>query len=205
MRTGFVKIKRIVLGAVYMYYIPLLKSVYCGSLLFKNCDCFSSPKSNTNISWLIWVMSSLFSDVSLLGALDTDLLRRPQDSIESLPHSQTAYDETIISHVIKNDFVQVWKNNGNIGIKLYYRFTGTQTVFYVTLEYHTIRLGEPESFVDGLKCIAFGWEPGKYGWIHGTPFVIDDLERALRVLGHGHATSREYAVRCYTKRHITNL
>lgn len=76
---------------ILLYYTPLLKSVYCGSLLFRNCDCFSSPKSNTNISWLICVMSSLFSDVSLaLGAVPTDLLRRPQDSMESLPHSHTA-------------------------------------------------------------------------------------------------------------------
>lgn len=150
-------------------------------------------------------MSSLFSDVSLpLRALDTDLRRRPKDSIESLPHSQTAYYDDQNNNSTRCRELH-WSKRGKnkMGTELYYRFAGAQTVFYVTLEYHTIRLGEPESFVDGLKCIAFGREPGEYCWIHGTPFVVDDLERALRVLGHGHATSREYAVRCYTNRRIT--
>lgn len=82
-----------------------------------------------------------------------------------------------------------------------YRFTRAQAVFNVALKYYTVRLGEPERFVDGLKCVAFGREPGEDARIHRTPFVVDDLERALRVLGHGHATSREYTVRCWDVKH----
>lgn len=83
-------------------------------------------------------------------------------------------------------------NNNNC-----YRFARAQTVFNVALEYHAVRLREPERLVDGLQGVAFGREPGEDGRVHRTPFVVDDLERALRVLGHGHAAPREYTVRCY--------
>lgn len=77
-----------------------------------------------------------------------------------------------------------------------YRFARAQTVFNVALEYYAVRLREPERFVDGLKCVAFGRKSGEDGRIHRTPFVVNDLERALRVLGHGYAAPREYTVRC---------
>lgn len=90
-----------------------------------------------------------------------------------------------------------YNNNSNYSNNFNnYRFAWTQAVFHVALEYHAVRLREPERLVDGLQRVAFGREPGEDGRIHRTPLVIDDLERALRVLGHGHAAPREYTVRC---------
>jgi hypothetical protein len=88
-----------------------------------------------------------------------------------------------------------------------YRFTGSQTVLYVTLEDHAVRFGESKSLVYRLQSVTIGSEAGEDGRIDGTseslavfdfdfsyrtriekflerskidsPFVVDNLERAF--------------------------
>lgn len=74
-------------------YKPLPKSV--DASWRKNSLCFSSPKSNTRISWLR-VMSSSDS----VWFVETLLRLLPKDSIESLPYSQTAWGENTFGIVI---------------------------------------------------------------------------------------------------------
>lgn len=88
--------------------LPLPNSALVGSL-FKNSDCFSSPKSSTRISWLR-VISSSFSSSSV--ELFTDLFLLPHDSNESRPHSHTAYKEAetrnIIAFALNNFLVSMY-------------------------------------------------------------------------------------------------
>lgn len=76
-----------------------------------------------------------------------------------------------------------------------YRFTWSQAVLDVALEDHTIALGEPERLVHGLQSVAVGSESGEDRGVHRTTVVVDDLECALGVLGHGDARTGEDAVR----------
>lgn len=94
----------------------------------------------------------------------------PHDSTESRPHSQTAYGIEKQIHIY---LVATMKK------KTSYRFTWSQTIFDITLEYNAVALGESERFVDGLQCIAVRCECWENGRIHWTTIVVNDLECTL--------------------------
>ena len=66
-----------------------------------------------------------------------------------------------------------------------YGFTWSQAVLDVALEDHTIALCESEGLVDRLQGVAIGHESREDGGVHRATVVVDDLEGALGVLGHG--------------------
>lgn len=74
------------------------------------------------------------------------------------------------------------------------RLAWSQAILDVTLEDNTVAFSETEGFIDRLQCIAIGcegWEDSRVDW---ATFVVDDLECALRVLGHGNAWTGENTV-----------
>lgn len=54
-----------------------------------------------------------------------------------------------------------------------YRFAGSQTVLYVTLENHAVRFGESESFIYRLQSITVGSETGENGRVDGASENLD--------------------------------
>lgn len=112
---------------------------------FKNCDCFSSPKSKTRISWDN-VMSSAFSSVEFSRLL---LRLLPHDSDESRPYSHTAC--TNFFFYFKKVFIDITFNYHFIFNQISsYRFARSKTIFDVALEYNAVRFSKSECLVRRL-------------------------------------------------------
>lgn len=177
-------------SSIQVAHLPPLKS---DSPLLKN-SLFSSPKSRTRISCEMFVSSSL-SCVSLLWKFfwtNEHLNCCSQSGMEAcvsfqmLPGNRTSLSSPRFDR-ITSPFT-----NG--------RFAWSQAIFNVTLENDAVTFGESECLVYRLQCIAFWCESRENGWIDWTTFIVDNLECALRVFGHGNTWSSKDTVWCCKKK-----
>ena len=75
------------------------------------------------------------------------------------------------------------------------RWAGPEAILDVALEDDAVALGEPEGLVGADEGVALRSEPREDGRVDGAALVVDDGEGGAAVLGHGHATPGEDAVR----------
>lgn len=76
-----------------------------------------------------------------------------------------------------------------------YRLARSKTIFDVTLENDSVRLGESERLIHRNQSIAIWSESRKDGGIDRTAIVVNDGERGSGILGHGNAAPSENAIR----------